>query len=238
LTGRELVAAILRKLGASAPGESIANSEAQDGLAEVNRMIASMSNEKLLIYAITEEGFSLVAGTAAYTLGSGATWNSSRPQWIEKAVIRDSSTSPAVDYPVDLFLSVDEFSKISVKGATSPYPYALYDDGGYPYRTIKLYPTPSAAHTLRLWSAKPISSIATLDTTLSLPPGYEDMLVYNGAVRLAPEYGKTLAPEVVAIAMDSKAGIKRANHKSSYLKIDSSLPGQSGGFNINTGDFE
>lgn len=236
MTGRELVTAILKKIGAASPGESISDADAQDGLAEINRMISSWSNERLLIYSVTEETFALVAGTAAYTLGSGADFDSSRPQWIEKAVIRDTSVSPSLDFPVDIFLSVDQFSKIPSKGVTSPYPYAIYDDGGYPNRTLKFYPTPSAAYSFVLWSAKPISSIASLNTVLSLPPGYEDALVYNGAVRMAPDYGKMLDASVVSNAAESKAGIKRSNYRPHYLKINGDIPSQGDSFNIYTGD--
>lgn len=239
MTGRDLVTAILKKIGAIAPGESISASEAVDGLAEVNRMLGTWSNERLMIFGITEESFSLSAGVSTYTLGVGSTWNSSRPQWIEKAVVVDSTGSgEPVDHPIHIYLSVSEFASLRVKGTTSDYPYALYDDCGFPSRTLKFYPEPSVAHTVKIFSAKPITSIASLDTTISLPPGYEDALIYNGAVRLAPEYGKTLSAEVVAIASKSKASIKRANHKPQYLKLDGNIPGSSTGYNIYTDDFK
>ena len=38
-------------------------------------------------------------------------------------------------------------------------------------------------------------------------PGYEEALVYNGAIRLAPEYGKSAPGEIVIIAKESKANI-------------------------------
>lgn len=234
MTGRELVAAALRKIGAIAPGEGIANDEAQDGLSEINRMISGWSNERLLIYTITEESFSLVSGTSSYTIGSSGTFNTTRPQWIERANIKDESGSDAIELPIRI-TEVKEWSEIAVKEATSDYPCELYYDGGYPLRTIKLYPTPSATHKLVLFSAKPLTAISNLATTISLPPGYEEALVYNAAVRLAPEYGKAAPNEIVMIANQSKAGIKRANQRPSYLKVDEALTG-GGRFNIFTGD--
>lgn len=232
MTGRELVEACLRKIGARGPGESISNDEAQEGLEEINRMINSWANKKLMIYAITEETFSLIASTASYTLGSGATWNTTRPQWIDSAVIRDGS----IDYPIDIKLSEKEFSQIAYKSVTSPYPYALYDDGGYPNRTITLYPVPSATHSIVLWTAKPISEISTLNTTIAFPPGYEDALVWNGAERFADEYGKPVTPTILKHATESKAAIKRANFKPKFLEIDPNIPGQGRRFNIYSGE--
>lgn len=234
MTGRDLVSASLRLIGAVAPGETPQAAELTDGLASINRMISSLSTEGLLIHSITRESFSLVAGTAAYTMGSSGTFNTTRPETILQALIRDESVSPAIEYPVSL-LSLSEYAHISAKGVSSALPTALYDDGGYPLRTLTLYPTPSVAHKLVLFTSKALSQITSLDTELSLPSGYEEMLVYNGAIRLAPEYGNTITPEVAEIARESKASVKRANHRPHYLTSEASLISRSGRFNIYTG---
>lgn len=230
MTGRDVVTAALKKIGALAPSESIAASEASDGLAELNRMLGSWSNEGLLIYAITAETpLTLTPSQATYTLGiSGSI--TTRPQKIEKALIRDGT----LDLPVNVLLSLSEFAAIALKSMQSTYPTDLYDDGGYPRRTITLYPVPSAAKSLVLFTKRALTAISTLDTAVSLPPGYEDAMVWNLAERLAPEYGKALSEVVMMKAIDTKAAIKNANHKPSYLRCDDALV--SGGmFNIITG---
>lgn len=236
MTGRDLVSASLRLIGAIAPGESVDSQEATDGLAAINRLIDSWSNENLLIYAITREQFTLVANTTSYTIGSGGDFNTTRPQWIERALIRDDSVTDPIEYTVSL-LSNEEYSSIASKSVTSQIPYALYDDGGYPLRTLSLYPTPSAAHKLVLYSGKPLTTIASLDTSLSLPPGYERALVYNGALELSPEYGNPIDQTILAIAMDSKASIKRKNHRPLHLRCDDGVIGMGNKFNIFTGDY-
>ena len=228
-TGRDLVTASLKKIGALAPSESLASSEASDGLAELNRMIASWSNDGLLLHAITAETpLTLTAGDGTYTLGASGDITT-RPQKIESALIRDGST----DYPVDI-LTLEEFAAITQKSTQSTYPSALYDDGGFPQRTITLYPVPSAAHKLVLFTKRALTAIATLDTSVSLPPGYEDALIYNLSERLAPEYGKQVPEIVHLIAVETKAAIKRQNHRPSLLTVDSALRAR-GGFDINTG---
>lgn len=218
MTGRDLVAASLRLIGASAPGESISADEATDGLAAINRMLDSWSNEGLIIFQITEESpITLSAGDGSYTLGT-AGYLTTRPMSIERAMIRSGST----DYPVNL-LSLEEFASIVNKGVQSTLPHALYDDGGYPQRTIKLYPVPSAGNQLILFTKRPITQISTLDSTLSYPPGYERALVFNGAIELAPEYGRPVTPEIAQIAMEAKANIKRANKRSYYLRCDEAI---------------
>lgn len=230
MTGRDVVSASLRLIGASAPGESIDAQEAADGLAALNRMIGSFSNEGLMIHAITAEAaFTLTPGDSTVTLGTGGDITT-RPQSIDAVVIRDGS----VDYPVRI-LSLDEYASIADKTVQSTYPDALYDDGGYPLRTLTLYPVPQAAKQLVLFTRRALTAIADLDTSVSLPPGYEDMLVYNLAVRLAPEYGRAIPDAVGMVATESKASIKRQNHRTSYLRVDSALL-PVGHFNIYRGD--
>lgn len=229
MTGRDVVSAALRKIGALAPSESLGASDAADGLSELNRMLSSWSNDGLLIYAITAEvTLTLTGGQATYTLGASGDITT-RPQKIEKALIRDGT----VDYPVRV-LSLEEFSVIPQKSTQSTYPLDLYDDGGYPQRTITLYPVPFASKSLVLFTKRPLTTISTLDTAVSFPPGYEDALIYNLGLRLAPEYGKAITDVVAMMASDSLAAIKRANHRSGYLKCDAGLV-RGAGFNIYTG---
>jgi hypothetical protein len=231
MTGRDAITAALKKIGALAPGESLDASEATDGLAELNRMLGAWGTQKLIIHAVTQESpLTLTAGDGTVTMGTSGDITT-RPMAIEKAVIRDGTT----DYPVDL-LTLEEYAGIADKSTQSTYPTALYDDGGYPQRTLTLYPVPSAAKSLVLWTKRALTSIASLDTSVSLPPGYDDAIVYNLAVRLAPEYGRPVDAVVMKLADDGIALIKRANHRPMLLTVDSALrtPGR---YDINTGGY-
>ena len=234
MTGRELVTAALRLIGAVAPGESLDAAEATDGLASINRMLDSWSNEGLTIHAVTGESpLTLTAGDASVTLGASGDITT-RPMTIEKAVIRNGTT----DYAPLRVMTASEYAAISDKSVQS-IPDSVYDDGGYPQRTLTLYPVPSSSsYSLVLFAKRQLSQIATLDTDVSFPPGYERALIFNGACELAPEYGKAIPDYVFAAANDSKAVLKRANYKPGYLSIDD-VPAYArrGGFDINTGGY-
>lgn len=195
-------------------------------------MLDSFSNERLLIYAIAQEAaITLTGGQATYTLGAGGNITT-RPMEIVSALIRDGAT----DYPVDL-LSEAEFSAIITKSVQSTYPSSLYDDGGYPQRTITLYPVPSSSKSLILFTKRPLTVLTSIDTVISFPPGYEDALVYNLAIRLAPDYGRPIDPGVAQFAIDAIAKLKISNHKKNLLKVDAGLMPRGGMFNINTGGY-
>lgn len=231
MTGRDLVSASLRLIGVLAPGETLPAAEAADALATVNRMIDSWSNESLLIHAKVREVFSLVGGTQSYTIGTGGTFNTDRPLRVDAASIKVGST----EYPLNQ-LGIAEWAAISDKTSTSDIPTDMYLSGSYPLETISLYPTPSAANSIVLYSWKPLDQISTLDTDVSLPPGYEEALIYNAAIRLSPEYGRTVTAEVAMLAAEAKASIKRMNHKPRLLRADPAFT--AAGFNFTTGGSE
>lgn len=234
MTGRDWVASSLRKIGVLGTGESMDASQATEGLATLNQMLESWSIEGLVIHAITSEApLTLTPSDGTVTMGTSGNITT-RPVSIEKALIRSGTT----DYPPLRLLSLAEFAAIPDKSTQSEIPSALYDDGGYPQRTLTLYPVPSAANSLVLFTKRQLTQIATLDTEISLPPGYERALVYNGAIDLAPEYGRAVSAEVAKIADESKAAIKRANHKPSYLRCDDVPAGSQGIYNIMTGGYE
>lgn len=231
MTGRDLLSTSLRLIGVLASGESMDASMSTDGLASINRMLSTWSTEGMTVFAETQESpLTLTPGVSTVTMGALGNITT-RPQEILRAILRVGTT----DFLMDL-LTLDEYARISSKGTQSSIPYALYDDGGYPQRTLTLYPVPSAGNQLVLWTKRPLTQLATLDDVLSFPPGYEEAIIYNGAIRLAPEYGKTIPAEIAEVARASKANIKRANTREHLLRVDQALI-HSGRFNILTGDY-
>lgn len=235
MTGTSLVTASLRLIGALASGEPPGANESTDGLAALNRMIASWSNESLMIFREAPETFALIASQRSYTMGTGGNFNTTRPQRIERALLQVAGTSPTVELPIKI-LNLDEYADITIKDLTSTLPAYLYNDDSYPLASLSFWPVPSGIQNVVLYSWKPLTTWTDVTTDVTFPPGYEEALVYNLAIRLAPEYGKSVTPDVASIAAASKASIKRMNHNSSYLQVDRAIQSQSGGFNYYTGE--
>lgn len=213
----------MRLLGALDPSDEPTAAEAADALAALNDLMASWANESLAVYQILQEGFATVAGTASYTIGSGATWNTTRPLRIESAFLRDSSSN---DSHVAIY-NRDEYDAIPLK-TTQFRPEALYYTPAVANGTVTLYGVPDAVYTLYLNSLKALQSFALLTTTVVLPPGYQRMLRYNLALEIAPEYNRKVPDAVLAIARESKANIKRLNSRTPKLRLDH-LGGSGGG---------
>lgn len=235
MTGRELVTASLRLIGAIAPGETLEAQEATDGLSALNRMLGSWSTENLLAFKTVREEFTLTTSDGIYSMGASGDFNTTRPIKIEKAMIEVQDVTPTAEYPVRIVTSL-EWAAIESKDITSEIPYLLYAEGTYPTETINLYPVPTTAHKLVLYSTKALTEVATLDTALTFPPGYDRALIFNLAIDLAPEYGATVSEVVGMTAMESKAGLKRMNHKPRYLTVDNALIGSGDAFDITRGN--
>lgn len=228
-TARDLIKGSLRLIGAIATGETPAAAELADALLVLNEMLSSWSTERLSLFQVTRESFPLVGGTASYTIGSGGTFNTERPVFVERVTVEVSGQ----EYPVEMITPI-EYAAISSK-AQSGQPRKAYFSGASPLDTVSLYPAPDAANNLILYSVKPFSTFATVNDVVTLPPGYFRAIRYNLAVELGPEYGKMIGAEIASIAEESKSNIKRINTKPLYL--DASQPvGGTSGFNILTGE--
>lgn len=206
-TANDIINRALRSLSVIGQGESADADQAADALVSLNDMVAAWANESLMLYQVSQDVIPMVPGKKDYTIGEGSfDVNSVRPMRIEGAFIRQNGE----DIPISV---VDRaaYRSIAQKSTQSTYPQWLYYDQGYPASTIRLWEVPATSDSLYVDSLKPLTSFATLGTTVSLPPGYERALRLNLAVELMPEY-QVRNDKIDGMAREAKAGIKRTNY--------------------------
>ena len=210
-------------------------SEKNEALAALNAMIKSWSVEGLLVPYVTRENFALIVGQSSYTIGSAGNFNTTRPLEITGAYIRDTNNN---DIPLNVHMTLSEYNSIGDKKADSR-PTKLCYLKEYPLGKILFNYEPTDAETLYLDSLKVISSFALLTTEVSLSGEYEEALIFNLALRLAPDYDFKLDPLVIAIANNSLDAIYKQNLKPiESAMLDSALLYAHGKrFNILTGEY-
>lgn len=234
-TGLDLVKASLRLIRAIGAGETPSAEDSDDALKAINLMLEAWGLERLIVSEIRDESFTLAVSTASYTIGSGQTWNTTKPTMIQSAYVREST----IDYPVSIITSKMYYA-LSQKALTSTLPDKLYylNALNSATGTVYVHPVPTVANTIYLQTWRPITAF-TLAGTVALPPGYERAIKYNGAIELAPEWGKVASAEIVEIARESKAAIKRINNARTVISCDAAMRGVSGGnYNIDSDDYE
>lgn len=233
-TVQDIIRSSMRKIGVLAAGEPLPANEGDDALEVFTQMVDAWTNETLLIPVVSVVTKVLVEGQIEYTIGiypepvpdplPDNHIETARPERILTAFIRDQ-------YETDYFLeSMDDrtYSRISRKTNTSR-PSRYYLRKGWPLNTILFESVPYQDETLHLEVVQPLSEYlptANLTDVINLPPGYEQALIYNLCLHLAPEWGKEVTPLIATQAVEGKRKLKRNNYRSLVLGMDRAVATQ------------
>lgn len=220
-TARDMIQAALEELGVYAPGEVLSAADSSRGLTCLNGMLDSWSNESLFCYAIQETSFQLVVGQPQYTVGPGGTASQIRPLRIIEgpgaAYIQDTNQN---NYPVAV-IPRDKWNMIGLRTNTSNIPDTLFYDPQFPLGLINIFPVPLENYTLYFDAYLQFSDFATLDAAITLPPGYQDAIQHNLAIRLKPFFRDAqIDPLVIELASQTKAAVKRNNLRTNTAVYD------------------
>lgn len=189
-------------------GEAPTNADAQKAFRLLNRMLDSWSAENLLIYDQAQEVFNFTSGQETYTIGSGGDFNTTRPVSVNLAYVRDTSGN---DIPVEV-LGFADYASIISKQVQSTIPLAVYYNSSVPLGSLSFWPIPTnTTYRFVLWSWKVLSSFTNLTDNIVFPPGYEDAIEVNLAVRICIAYNRDVPVELQKWANQSKGQIKRIN---------------------------
>lgn len=200
-TGQSIINDALTEFEAIAAGGSPSASESTFCLRRLNALIDSFSAQALPIPSIARESFTLT-GAASYTIGIGQTFNTARPIKLESAAV---TATNGARVPVRL-VDVEIWNALMDSTRTGLFADILYYDNAYPAAKIYLAPAPTGG-SLELFSYKPLAQLAATTDTLSLPQGYERMLVLSLAVEVAGAFGAQVTQTMIDKANDSKISV-------------------------------
>jgi hypothetical protein len=189
-------------------------------------MVASWSVEGNLVFTQQFETFPIVSGQKTFTIGTGGDFDTDRVLRISSAYV----TQGTQDYLLTRY-NKDEYAAIDDKN-TSSIPTIYYFDANYPLANLTLYPVPVGVQTITLVDENALAGFTTLDTVFAMPAEYEEALIYNLALRLAPEYEREALPSVVKIAAKSKKIVESQNSRNNTSASTIQVPSSSG----NTGN--
>ncbi len=204
-------------------GEEPSADEAQDMLQALNSMLESWATENLFIYAKTLDSIPLTANVASYTVGPTGGFVTERPIFVDNSSYIDYQ---GVSYPLQVWAE-SEYNQITVK-TVGGIPCGVWTLMNYPDIQLTLWPVPSQAMTLNLWSNKIIRSFPDLTTDVALPPGYERSLAFALAEETAAEFGIQLEPSVVVKAAQARKNLKRINTTVPLLTMPYGIPNHNG----------
>lgn len=221
-TFRDIFKGSLRAIHCLESGEEPDGPQIQDGIVIANQMLDAWAAEGFMLFTSLISDFPLVANQADYTLGAAGDFNIARPPSLDAAaIVIMSNPAQPNEFPIPIYTTQDWREKLPIKNVPSNLPLGVYDDGGFPLRTLTLWPIPEDATNLfRLYSPLALSQFPDTNTFMAYPPGYLECLRYNLALRLAPDYGASVSPEVATLAISSLARVKSSNPDDTQLRSD------------------
>jgi hypothetical protein len=191
--GPGLLYPALRKAGVTlGPGRTPSPAQFQDAIDELNRLTASLNCDRLFIYSMARSEYPLNPPKATYTIGFPADpfddvdFPAERPQMIESANIISGAGSP-LRYPLQVATDL-QWAGLTLQSLPGTIPQVLYNDRAYPVSTLYLWGQPAAGQILELYTWARVPEFQTITDVVLVPQQYEDAMVLNLAVRLAPHF--------------------------------------------------
>jgi hypothetical protein len=221
-TAVDLITLALKDIGALGIGQSIGPDDTADGLATLNQMLGEWQAERLSVYHLIDTPLTST-GAQSYTVGTGGNFNIQRPVRIEGAYARlNAGSASAIDYPVTLLESREDYAKIALKGLTSFPEFAFYD-AAYPLGNLIYYPVPNASFELHILTMEVLPQFAAPGSVINLPPQYQSAIRWNLGPYLAPSYQIEPLPSLIRRAANAKRIIKRMNAQISAMQMPRGL---------------
>ena len=138
-----------------------------------------------------------------------------RPERLYAGNVRLLNTALTPELETDLTMLTDAgWQGMPQKSLTSTQPTHWYYNPTFPFGTLTFWPVPTGSDlSFAIYVPTQVPQFLTLDDVVSLPPGFERMLVKNLALDLAPSYKVNPSQLLVKQAADSVATFKRANYR-------------------------
>jgi len=188
LTRNQFIEAALRKLNVLAAGATPTTEDYTNGTFALNALLGEFRALGMPLWARNEYTMSLTASTSSYTIGTGMTINTPYPIRILQAWRNDTGNSTRI--PIDI---VPNFNFNLAPSSSSGFPIQLTYQPKVNTGIIQVWPTPdtSAASgcTITLVYTRPTEYVSASTDTMDFPEEWYGAIIYNLAVRLAPEWG-------------------------------------------------
>ncbi len=226
MTVLDLITEAFAEIGVYAQGEVPSAADANFAMSKLNRMLDAWNAQKLYVYVVDFANYTLVPGLIPHTIGpSGATYTvAQRPVRIEAANVIQNAGLSQVNTPLNI-RPIEFWQGMTVPNVSTSIPTDLYYAADWPNGKMYIWPVPTVAYGLQLWTWKVLSEFTALTALISFPPGYRDMLAYSLAVALAPSFGKSVPVELLVLMKMAKDAVFGLNSVSPrILTTDTGIP--------------
>jgi len=163
-------------------------------------------------------------GLDVFTYTTPGDFKIQRPLRIRSSFTRVTTSAAAgLDYWFDV-VSLDRYNEVGLKSVPGPWPYLCAYQPTFPLATLWVYPNPSIAGQVFLFTDLILSEFPDLTTPINLPQGYNRALKKLLGLELCPLFGKTPSPLLILQGKEAKDLLKDQNASPVVtLRYDSDL---------------
>lgn len=190
---------------------------------QVNRLLAQWARKRWLCYRIQD--YSVVStGAQSYNVGRAQSIDiNPRPDRLEYAFIRFLNQVPAgglaVDIPLDIIQSHEDYSRITVKNVGT-LAWRIFYDPEWPVGVLRPWPVPQATiYEIHVGLKVVLPRFTSLQQPINFPPEYEAALNWCLARRLRATYQMPADPTIDSLARDGLNVLRLANQAMSTLRM-------------------
>lgn len=218
-TAATIINDALKEIHVLAEGDTATSAMANDALRALNRFMELLSNDQSFAYFPSNISINLT-GQSSFTIGSvGADLITDRPIGFQSATFDRNG----ITYPVQVIDNL-KWDAIVYKGASGANPVAVFYEATMPNGICHIWPI-CMGGTLNIRVLNLVASFPDLTTPLSMPPGYEECLIKNLSVALAPQYpAGVLSPLTIKAADKAMRYINLTNNVIPTLSMPNGIP--------------
>lgn len=236
-TVRAIVTDAYLEIGVLGPGETLSPELGAIGLLRFQHQLDSWQAKRLMLAVQTPTAFTLTSGTSTVTLGSsGADVTVARPTWVDHVNYIVPGSSPEIEVALGI-MDPDTYAALSIKELQSALPTQCFyqtsvtDEFGY----LFFWPQVTQNVDIRVYHPQGVGQPATLNSSVTGPPGYAEAFVYQLALRLCAPTGTAVPETLPMMARQAMATVQAPNTKPSALGVDPATTNSTNsGYNILT----
>lgn len=181
----QVISSALRKLGVLPSGGTPSTNQVNDASDALNALVKAFQADGMPLWKVASQSFTVVDGTASYTVGPSQTINCPKPLKIIQAL---RTVSGGTNTPMNVYNRYDfnNLPSTSSEGEPVNFYYQPLRTTG----TIRLWPTPDNSTTsITFHYVSPYEDMDSSANDFDFPSEWIQALIYNLAWALAPEYG-------------------------------------------------
>jgi hypothetical protein len=233
-TTRAILTDALLEIGVGSPGEILSADLMDIALRYFQRQLNAWQADELSLAVSNRVTYTLPSGTASSTIGPTGDIVAQRPVFVNQINYIVPSSIPPVEVPM-ASMSDQQFQNLTIKSLSSSLPTQYYYQTSITGEngTITWWPVVTQDIDLALYLQAGVAEPTTLQTVITVPPGYTDAFHYDLAVRLCGPLGIQVPPTLQQMRTQALMTMKRPNVEPGMLGVDQALLGGTGGaYNI------